>query len=354
MKQIKRIAIALAFCLPGMIHAHAQLSNPEARKMKENAQNDLNRGQYSNAILLYNQAIKLEPNDVELRRDLAYAHYLNGTADKGREIITEVLKTDYADEQTFQIAAAIESKLGNNTKAKTILTNGLKKYPKSALLYFNRGNLLALEGKGKQAIQNFEEGIKADPNFASNYFALAKQYETGNKLWSILYYEIFINLEPASKKTAEAKSSLYKAYINYFQKESSDQLPSFGTTNNGPSGQSFDKVLSYLIDKNVAAITTGINTESLSMLRTRIVLDWNLSYAGNQPFSLFSYYDRLLKSGHFEAYNQWLFGANENSTTFATWIKTNATAYSDFEKWLYSHPLQLNSYDPAPFRQGGR
>lgn len=354
MTHLKRIAVTLAFSLLGIYNAGAQLSNPEARKMKENAQNDMNRGQYGNAILLYNQAIKLEPNDVELRRDLAYAHYLNGTADKGREIINEVLKTDYADEQTFQIAAAIESKLGNNNKAKSVLNNGLKKYPKSALLYFNRGNLLSLEGKSRQAVQNFEDGIKADPNYAANYFALARQYESSNNLWSILYYEIFINLEPSSKKTAEAKSSLYKGYINYFQKESTTQLPSFGTSGNGPSGQSFDKVLTYLINKNVAAITSGINTESLSMLRTRIILDWNLSYAGNYPFSLFSYYDRLLKAGHFEAYNQWLFGANENSTTFATWIKTNTAAYSDFEKWLNNNPLQLNSYDPAPFKQGSR
>jgi tetratricopeptide (TPR) repeat protein len=346
---LKSLVFSTLLCNGYITNCFSQLNDPEAIKMQENAKKDMDRGNYSNAILLYNQAIKLEPNDVGLRRDLAYAHYMNGTVDKGKAIISEVLKTDYADELTYQVAAAIESKSGSNNKAKNILNTGLKKYPNSALLYYNLGNLLSLEGKEKQSLQHFINGIKADPNYASNYFALAKYYEKNNPLWSILYYETFVNLEPYTKKTAEAKTNLYKSYIAYFQKTNISALPSFGNTNNKTNFNNFEAVVKNLIDNNVAAISNGINTESLAMLRTRIILEWNLNYADRFPYSLFSYHDKLLKNGHFEAYNQWLFGANENSTAFSNWIKTNNKEYNNFENWFEINILQPTISDPKSF-----
>lgn len=340
----------LCFMFASATTSFAQISNPEAIKMQQNAQNDIERGNFPNAILLFNQAIKLEPNDVSLRRDLAYAHYMNGTLEEGKTIISEVLKTDFADEQTYQIAAAIESKLGNNNKAKSILNTGIKKYPNAALLYQNRGNIFSIEKKGKQAIQSYEAGIQADPNFSGNYFFLAKELEKSTPLWTIIYYEIFINLENNTQRTAEAKSNLYKAYIAYFQKAGTEKLPTFGSQQEAPKSNVFVEVYPYLIDKNVAAITSGINTESLIMLRTRILLDWSLHYAHTTKHSLLSYQLKLTKNGFFDAYNQWLFGANENSSKFSTWIKANGQNYSNFEKFMRSNPYQANSYDPVSFK----
>lgn len=327
----------------------AQEADPEVVRMQENAKSEINRGNYNDAIMLYHQAIKLSPNDVSLRRDLAYAYYLNGALEQGRKIITEILATEYADELSFQVGAAIESKLSNHNKARNILTNGLKKYPNSALLYYNRGNLLLLDNKTKQALENFQSGIKADPSYPANYLALAKQLESTKPLWALYYYEIFINLEPFTKRTAEAKSALYKTYIAYFQKSNNTTLPSFGNQMTLAKNANFETTIQYLIDKNVAAISNGISTESLAMLRTRIILDWNLNYINTFPYSLFSYQDKLLKNGMFEAYNQWLFGANENSRTYSTWIKTHSEIYSKFEQWMSQNPLRTNSSDPQAF-----
>jgi hypothetical protein len=62
------------------------------------------------------------------------------------------------------------------------------------------------------------------------------------------------------------------------------------------------------------------------------------------------YHQRLIQAGHFEAYNQWLFGANENSTAFSTWIKNNHQTYASFEKWMQNHPLQMLQTDATPFK----
>lgn len=339
---------ALSF---GTTYAIAQDFNAnDAAKIQENARNAMQRGDYSNAILMFNQAIRLEPNEVSLRRDLAYTYYLSGDAAKGKSIIDEVINTDFADEQTFQIAAAIENKLGNSKKANAILNNGLKKFPQSALLYFNRGNQFLADQKEKNALENFQKGIASDPSFASNYLALAKLIEKTQPVWAIMYYETFINLEPFTKRTNEAKSGLLGAYKLYFQQNNTG-LPSFGGKGKvaKKDDHPFVDMYDQLVNKSVTAITNGVSTETLTMLRTRIILEWKANYSINNPYTLFTYQDKLLSAGYFDAYNQWLFGAIDNSTTYATWKQSNLKLFTDFEKWINYHPLKPASYDPKPF-----
>jgi len=323
----------------------------DALKIQENARNAMQRGDYPNAILMFNQAIRLEPNEVSLRRDLAYAYYLSGDANKAKAIIDEVLNTDFADEQTYQIAAAIETSLGNIKKAKSILNNGLKKFPQSATLYFSRGNQFLAESKDKNALDNFQLGISSDPSFASNYLAIAKLMEKTQPVWSIMYYETFINLEPFTKRTAEAKNGLIASYKLYFQ-QNNVGLPTFG--GNGKTSKTtsnpFVEMYDQLINKSVSAIVNGISTESLTMLRTRIILEWKANYSINTPYTLFSYQDKLLSAGYFDAYNQWLFGAIDNSSAYGTWKQAHLKLFTDFEKWIKYHPLKPASYDPSPFK----
>jgi hypothetical protein len=66
------------------------------------------------------------------------------------------------------------------------------------------------------------------------------------------------------------------------------------------------------------------------MVRTRFILDWYKNYAEKFPFRLFDYQQQLIRTGMFEAYNQWLFGPIENLAAFDQWTRTNAEAYKKF------------------------
>jgi hypothetical protein len=48
------------------------------------------------------------------------------------------------------------------------------------------------------------------------------------------------------------------------------------------------------------------------------------------PFKLFEYQQQLIRSGMFDAYNQWLFGTVENLPAFDQWAKTNSESYAKF------------------------
>ena len=98
---------------------------------------------------------------------------------------------------------------------------GLKKFPKSGVLYSEYGDMLTQYDNTHGAIVQWEKGISADPNYSSNYYYAAKYYaDPTNVLWSSIYGEIFVNLESLTKRTEEIKTLLLKDYTNLLSNKS--------------------------------------------------------------------------------------------------------------------------------------
>ena len=160
-----------------------------------------------------------------------------------------------------------------------------------------------------------------DPSYSGNYYNAAKYYYfTPDKIWSIIYAEIFINIEPLSARTTEVKSLLLDSYKKLF----SDGMKDLKGKNN------FEQAFIESMGKANAIAENGINAETLTMIRTRFVLDWFEKYASKFPFRLFEYHQQLLREGIFPAYNQWIFGATENLQAYQTWTTEHAAEYGDF------------------------
>jgi len=140
------------------------------------------------------------------------------------------------------------------------------------------------------------------------------------------------------------------AYRKLFSPGKDEKLPDFKA--NSASAQSknrsFADIFKKLMLQGSAAISDGLNTENLIMLRTRFMLAYSKDYATNYPFTLLSYQDKMLHDGVYDAYNQWLFGASDNSQEFTLWVKVNNKEYSAYENWRKRNPLQPALYDPKP------
>ncbi len=339
----------------GVLTANAQPSSlpAEAQKAYQSAGNALNNGDYANAIMMYAQAIRLAPDNVMLRRDLAYTYFLSGNKQKAQEIIEPVVNSDVADEQTFQVASAIEASLGNNSKASRLISAGLKKFPQSGILYNAKGNLAMGEKKGeKNAIEAWQNGIDTDPAYYGNYYNAAKYYYTnGAPVWAALYAEVYVNLDQNSPRTIEMKKLITEAYQKLFSPENSGGLPEFSAGKQSEKNsvpKSFADAYKKIMMRNSVVISDGFLVEGLIMLRTRFILDWNRIYVDRYFYTLFSYHDKLLRTGNFDAYNQWLFGANDNSQQFGIWLKTNQETYTHFEQWQKNNPYMPAVSDPKP------
>ena len=298
------------------------------QELQQTANTFMRQGDYANSILVLNRATALEPQNVSVMKDLAQAYYYNKQNDKALEFIKKVLDSEEADDQSFQIAGNIYKDLVQPKDADKVYRKGLKRFPNSGPLYSELGELLMAQ-QDFSSIKQWEKGIEMDPSYSRNYFNASKYYYLSNSpVWAMIYGEIFANMEPFGKRTAEIKSVILDSYKKVFT--NSD------LTQNLKDKKEFEKLYLQDLAKQVPITTFGINTETLTMIRTRFILDWYANAeAAKMPFKLFELHQELLQTGLFEAYNQWLFGSVENLAAYQNWTNLHVTetkALQDLQK----------------------
>ena len=286
----------------------------------------MRQGDYANASLILVRALGLSPNNIEIAKDLAYDYYLQRENDKALAVIKPFLEKDNADDQTYQIAGTIYKALGQPKDAEKLYKKAIKTFPESGPLYNEYGELL-WSNKDYNAIKLWEKGIELDPSYANNYYNASKYYFlTKDKIWSIIYGEIFINIESFTSRTAEIKNILLDGYKKLFAE------PDLLSDTKGKN--KFELAFLSTMNKQNSVVIKGINAETLTMIRTRFILDWNKDYADQFSFRLFDLQKELLEKGLFPAYNQWVFGASQNLAAYQNWISgTNASEYIAFNKF---------------------
>ncbi len=316
-----------------MISLYSIAQGPDAKQLHENARTFMRQGDYSNAILVLNRGLQLEPNNIELSKDLALNYFFQKDNTKALEIIKPVLEREDADDQCFQIAGNIYKAMYNTKDCEKTYRKGLKKFPNSGALYNEIGEMM-LAQNNYESIKQWEKGIEVDPAYSRNYYNAAKFYFlTVDKVWSILYAEIFINIDPSSNKTPEMKELLLESYKKLFSDVNLEQ--------NNKDKNEFVKIYLQAMNKQSGLASQGINTETLTMIRTRFILDWNSNSGTKYAYQLFDYHKQLLQEGLFEAYNQWLFGSVQNLAGFQNWIVTHATEYSAFNDFQRSRVFTM-------------
>ncbi|MGN6400075.1 MAG: tetratricopeptide repeat protein [Flavisolibacter sp.] len=298
--------------------AQAQEAAPQ-----ETARNFMRSGDWDNAILVLNRALQQDPKNLDLQKDLAMSYYYKRDYTRALEQIKPMLDRDDADEVVFQIGGNVYKALEEVKEADKMYKKALKKFPNSGPLYSEYGELL-WEKKDYNAIDLWEKGIELAPSYAGNYYnAALYYYYTKDKIWTVIYGEIFVNMEYLTDRATEMKKLLLKAYK---EKLFSDVGSAKEQTKNSP----FANAVLQTFNKQASLLNKGVSTETLNMIRTRFILDWYKDYAAKFPFRLFDYQQQLINDGMFEAYNQWFFGTVQNLPEFDKWTKTNNDAYTKF------------------------
>ena len=312
------IFFTISFFFAGSIVAQT------ASELQATAHTFTQHGDYTNALLVLNRAALLQPNNVEITKDIAVNYYLLRDNTKALDIIKGVLDSGEADDQSFQIAGDIYKQLGLPKESEKLFKRGIKAFPQHGALYNELGEVL-WEQHDYSAIKQWEKGIEVDPNYSKNYYNACKYYYlTTDNVWSILYAEVFVNMEPLNAHAAEVKEILTESYKKLF-----------ANTNFAKGNKDKSKFVAAFIEtmnKQSALAGTGINTEILTMIRTRFILDWEHDNALKFPFKLFDFQKQLLQDGLFDAYNQWVFGAAENLSVYQNWTKMHAAEFADFSR----------------------
>lgn len=308
------------FLFFALLSGYTSIAQQDSKELQEMAKTYMRQGDYDNAALLLVKALEQSPTDLGIAKDLALNYYFQKENTKALETIKPLLDRPDVDDQSFQIAGNIYKALDQGKEAEAMYKKAIKKFHKSGALYNEYGELLS-EMQNTNAIAQWEKGIEMDPGYSGNYYNAAKYYYfTTDKIWSIIYAEIFLNIEPLSARTTEVKSLLLDSYKKLFS----------GDLKNLQAKSNFEQAFIESMSKANAVAENGINAETLTMIRTRFALDWFEKNAAKFPFRLFEYHQQLLREGIFPAYNQWIFGAAENLQAYQNWTTEHATEFAEF------------------------
>jgi tetratricopeptide (TPR) repeat protein len=309
------IALALMACSP-------DIQAQDVQSLQETARNFAKQGDFSNAIMVLNKAHEMDANNLGVSKDLALAYYQKPDYPKMQAVLKPLLERSDADEQVYQLGGMLNKATGDVKECERIYKKGLQRFPDSAPLLNDYGELLWSK-QDYSAIRQWEHGIQINPGYTGNYYNAAKYYYfTRDKAWSLVYGEMFVNMESYSRRTVEIKELLVEGYKKLYTE--SDILKGQDSKN--------EFVLAFLnaMKKQAETAQKGITPETLTMIRTRFVLDWFEHDAARFPFKLFDYQRQLLKEGNFNAYNQWLFGSVQNLAAFENWTSTHTAEYKQF------------------------
>lgn len=329
---MKKLLFAVSVLLSAGI-ANAQ--EQDAKTLQETAKNFVRQGDYSNAILVLNRALQKESENLELKKDLAFAYYLQHDYAHAIEVAKPIVERSDADIQSFQILGLIYKAIEERKECEKMYRAALKKFPNSGVLYSEYGEMLWAKNDYKDALKQWEKGIETDPNQSGNYYNAAKYYYfTNDKVWTLIYGEIFVNLESYSKRTPEIKKIVLDGYKKLF----TDADLSKGQDLKNEFVRTF---LDGMKSQSSFIATNGITPETLSAIRTKFIVDWFAKNATRFPFRLFDYQQQLLKAGMFEAYNQWLFGTAGNLPAYEHWTKANTESFNQFNNFQKNRVFKL-------------
>lgn len=339
---MKSTFICLLLVLPSFVFGQTAWPSPEIGQMYRNADDDIARGNYKDAITICRQAILLAPHLPVFTNQMAVAYYLSGDYNQAETTLNK-LERQECDTQCFRLLAASQAALKKIKQSEKTMQSGIDLFPGSGSLYHEKGIICTLAGKEEEAINAWQDGMEHDPGFAPDYYDAATAcISSGNVLRGLIYGEIFLAMKHDTVADTALKNKLYAGYQAFFEK-----IADNGKPDKKQQKTTFEDAVLKTYTMLTPVVSDGITTENLVMVRTRFLMDWFAGYSEKYPFPLFSYLDEMIATGHFDVYNQWLFGAAENSQQYDAWNRFHEGDMARFEEWKAANP-----FIPAGFSFG--
>jgi tetratricopeptide (TPR) repeat protein len=351
MKKLILITILLTIAFQTFCQTGKEIADEKRKKAIELIDN----GSPDESIKLLEEAKKLDPGTYIYDYEIAYAYSIKRDFEKALGMAKNVIKYKDANDQCYQMLGNLYDDSGDPENAIKSYDKGLKKFPNSGRLYLEKGNLYWIQKKYDEALPFYELGIKADPTLPSNYYRATLLFlNSEEEVWGMIYGEIFLNLEPNTKRTEEISKLLFDTYKSQI-KFTSDTSASVSFCKNAVINLSvgdlkhldqFKMPFGPMIYETTLVLSLAkektIDLNSLNRIRENFVFNYydrkhNIKY----PNVLFDFQKTLKDSGHLEAYNYWLLSSGDINN-FSAWKEKNEDKWNQFADWFGKNGIKLS------------
>ena len=328
-----------------------QLSYAQKNKNKETADDHgkqgllfMDNGKTDEAIKYFKKAQQLDPANINYPYEIALARYTKKEYEAAIQILEKLRTHKDVYSKVFQLLGNSYDNLKKTSKAIEVYSAGLVLFPKAPELYLELG-IISQENKDyNTAIKYYEKGIEVDPRFPSNYYRATKLFCTSTeKIWGMIYGEIFMTIERNSPRTAEISKLLYDTYLNQvrFYADSSFTV-NFSRIISPDNKPLFAKDVYESILQSSVINERSVTIASLSRIRKNFIETYFKNNLYQQyPNVLFDYEYKALKEGHNEAFTYWLLSKG-NEAEFTKWVSENPIVWQKFLGWFLQYSIPLD------------
>lgn len=339
------------------IRAHAQPQLSPLQKYVQNAVANMDIGKPDQAIRDWDSAIAMSPTTIEYQYERIICFVMKKEYDTAFKLLTPIYKDTNLLDRGYQLMGNILDLRDDSVSSMKYYQEGLKAYPRSGRLHYEIGAAALVERRFDDAVQWWVKGTKAEPGFATNYYWLAKVHSgTKNKLWTLIYGEVFLNLERGSKRTKEISKLLFDTWnaglafgdsVDPINLAADDLLEAAGPS--GPSSMSFPMSFEYtlaitgqyLIPKE--GVLRHLTIAQLVELRTKFIQAWaKKGYLETYPNDLLSWQQKVFESGHLREYLYWLLSFGDFKE-MNQWYRANEDKYDLFLHWFDTNSLPVTN-----------
>lgn len=358
---VKKIFI-LGLILVLSNNAFAQTDKEKALELGLNAIKLMDQGNLDMSINLLEKAQKLDPERMDYPYELAYAYYKKKEYPKSIEILNTITAHKDVSDVVFQLLGNAYDLTGNSEVALSTYKRGMVKFPNSGKFHLESGNIKYQNEEYNEAIAFWEEGIKANPNYSSNYYRLSQVFAlTEERTWSLLYGELFILLEPNTPRTEEISKLLYNSYQESY-KVKTDSTGEFHLTEKGfqivikdkkdikkikkGGGLPFEGTFATAFAFSAINFQKDINISSIYEARKNFLEFWfkEKKLHKNYPNKLLDHQSKIEENGFFKIYTYWILSQG-SPEEYQEWYIENEQVFSDFANWFNINRISIQEKD---------
>jgi len=134
------------------------------------------QGKFEDAIVFFNEAVELAPNDADLYYELGYVYEASGNFRKALDSYEKSIELDDSNAEVFYNLGNIYYRLGLNTKASESFTRAVGINPKHKAAWYNLSVLAFQEKDFAKAVQCADNAIFNGMTVPEEYLDELEQY----------------------------------------------------------------------------------------------------------------------------------------------------------------------------------
>lgn len=342
-----------------LVSASAQIGSggpSKAERIVHQAIELVDQGKLDEGLKLLQEAKSLDPEDYNIDYEIAFVYSQQKKYKKAIAIYEEVIdKHSDASDQFYQMLGNAYDMNGQPEKALVAYQRGINKYPQSGKLYSEMAIVHAIAYNNiSRAVDLWEEGVKAEPTYPTNYYWLAKVFcQTDNPGWGLLYGEIFMNMQPSSPRADELSKLMYDTWDRIVTVTNDTSIKyDFFKLNFNPNDVA--QMLSGKMPFNMLyslCLTAGGVPAALSKTKEGLEYYSAIQKGGMEkwfadknnetyPNIVLDWQQKVAQAGHFSAYSQWMIRKG-NPEAFKAWLDSHKPEFDAFVDWFKENDIPI-------------